>query len=129
MCPPATKRKVVPGLQVRIGNVQGTVSQLRSADRSGAVVVEAVITPEAPIDSATNGTAVKVTLTLQDDASVLTAPAEALVSRLDGTYAVQVQTTDGSTKWLTVELLGVSGGKVALRGDGLTDGTVVLLPA
>ena len=41
---------------------------------------------------------------------------------------MQVKTSDGSTKWLTVELLGVSGGNVALRGDGLTDGTVVLLP-
>ncbi len=127
--PAGDEAQVVPGLQVRIGNVQGTVSQLRSADRDGSVIVEAVITPEAPIDSATNGSAVKVTLTLQDDTGVLTAPAEALVSRLDGTYAVQLQTSDGSTKWLAVELLGVSGGKVALRGDGLTEGTVVLLPA
>jgi hypothetical protein len=72
---------------------------------------------------------VKVTLTLQNDAGVLIAPAEALVSRLDGSYAVQVQTSDGTTEWLTVELLGVSGSNVALRGTDLTDGTVLLLPA
>jgi hypothetical protein len=72
---------------------------------------------------------VKVTLTLQNDAGVLIAPAEALVSRLDGTYAVQAQTADGTTKWLTVELLGVSGGDIAIRGDGVAEGTVLLLPA
>ena len=127
--PAGDESKVVPGLAVQIGDVQGTVSRLRSADRDGTVSVEAVIAPATPIANATNGTAVKVTLTLQDDSGVLLAPAEALVSRLDGTYAVQVQTSDGTTKWLTVELLGVSGGNVALRGTGLTDGTVVLLPA
>jgi len=63
---------------------------------------------------------VKVTLTLQNDAGVLIVPAETLVSRLDGTYAVQAQTSDGSTSWLTVELLGVSGGNIAIRGDGVS---------
>ena len=56
----------------------------------------------------------KVGLTLQDNSGALIAPAEALVSRLDGTYAVEEQSADGSTKWLTVELLGVSGGNVAI---------------
>ena len=119
----------MPGLAVEIGNVQGTVSRLRSENRDGAVVVQAVITPAAAIENATNGSSVKVTLTLQNDAGVLIAPAEALVSRLDGTYAVQLETSDGTTKWLTVELLGVSGANVAIRGDGLSEGTVLLLPA
>ena len=127
--PAGDEAKVVPGLTVGIGNVQGTVSRLRSADRNGTVVVEAVITPATAIENATTGTAVKVTLTLQDDAGVLIAPAEALVSRLDGTYAVQTKTADGTTKWLTVELLGVSGGNVAIRGPEVSEGTVVLLPA
>ena len=80
MCRPATNRRSCPGLAVQIGDVQGTVARLRSADRSGTVVVEAVIAPATPIANATNGTAVKVTLTLQNDAGVLIAPAEALVS-------------------------------------------------
>ena len=92
-------------------------------------MVEAVITPATAIQNATTGTSVKVTLTLQDDAGVFIAPAEALVSRLDGTYAVQAQTADGTTKWLTVELLGVSGGSVAIRGPEVSEGTVLLLPA
>jgi peptidoglycan hydrolase-like protein with peptidoglycan-binding domain len=127
--PAGDEAAVVPGLTVGIGSIQGTVSRLRSANRNGAVVVEAVITPATPIDKATNGTAVKVTLTLQNEAGVLLTPAEALASRLDGTYAVQLQTADGTTKWLTVELLGVSGGDVAIRGTDLTEGTVLLLPA
>ena len=127
--PAGDEAQVVPGLAVGIGDVQGTVSRLRSADRNGAVVVEAVITPATTIANATNGSAVKVTLTLQNDAGVLIAPAEALVSRLDGSYAVQVQTSDGTTKWLTVDLLGVSGANVGIRGDGLSEGTVLLLPA
>jgi peptidoglycan hydrolase-like protein with peptidoglycan-binding domain len=127
--PAGDEAKVVPGLAVAIGNIEGTVSRLRSADRNGSVVVQAVIAPASAIENATGGSTVKVTLTLQNDAGVLIAPAEALVSRLDGTYAVQAQTSDGTTKWLTVELLGVSGGNIAIRGPGVTEGTVLLLPA
>ncbi len=72
--PSGDESQVVPGLSVGIGNVQGTVSRLRSADRNGAVVVEAVITPATAIENATNGTSVKVTLTLQNDTGVLIAP-------------------------------------------------------
>ena len=104
-------------------------SRSRSANRNGSVVVEAVIAPAAAIADAGNGSSVKVTVTLQNNAGALIAPAEALVSKLDGTYAVEEQATDGSTNWLTVELLGVSGGNVAIRGDGVSEGTTVLLPA
>jgi hypothetical protein len=127
--PDGDEALVVPGLTVGIGDVQGTVSRLRSADRDGSVVVEAVIIPSTAIENATNGSSVKVTLTLQNDSGVLIAPAEALVSRLDGSYAVQVQSSDGTTKWATVELLGVSGVNVAIRGADVSEGTVLLLPA
>jgi Putative peptidoglycan binding domain len=127
--PAGDEAQVVPGLTVDIGNVQGTVSRLRSADRDGSVVVEAVITPATAIENATNGSSVIVTLTLQNDSGVLIAPAEALVSRLDGSYAVQVQDSDGTAKWATVELLGVSGVNVAIRGVDVAEGTVLLLPA
>jgi uncharacterized membrane protein YgcG len=127
--PAGDEAQVVPGLSVGIGTVKGTVSRLRSADQNGAVVVEAVVTPAAPIENATNGSDVKVTLTLDNNSGALIAPAEALVSRLDGSYAVQVKTPDGTTKFVTVDLLGVSGGNVAIRGADLTEGTAILLPA
>ena len=126
--PAGDEAHVVPGLSVKIGDVQGTVTQLRSADSNGSVVVEAVITPATAIDGATNGSTVKVSLTLQNATDVLLVPAEALVSRLDGTYAVQVKATDETAHWLAVEIVGVSGGNVAIRADGLTEGTQVLLP-
>jgi Putative peptidoglycan binding domain len=119
---------VVPGLAVKVGDLQGTVAELRSADSDGSVVVEAVVIPASEIEGATNGSTVKVTLTLENAKSVLLVPAEALVSRIDGTYAVQLETTDETTKWLAVEVIGVSGSSVAIRGDGLTEGTAVLLP-
>ncbi len=126
--PSGDEALVVPGLSVMIGDVQGTITQLRSADSNGSVVVEAVITPTTAIDGATNGSTVKVSLTLQNATGVLLAPAEALVSRLDGTYAVQVEATDETVSWLTVEIIGVSGANVAIRADGLTEGTLILLP-
>lgn len=127
--PTGDEAQIVPGLEVKIGQVQGAVTRLRSANRNGSVIVEALITPTTAITGAGNGSAVKVTLTLQNNSGVLIAPAEALVSRLDGTYAVEQQLADGSTKWLTVELLGVSGGKVAIRGTDVGEGTILLLPA
>jgi peptidoglycan hydrolase-like protein with peptidoglycan-binding domain len=127
--PTGDEAQVVPGLAVKIGQVQGSVSRLRSADRNGSVIVEAVIAAAAPIDSAGNGSAVKVTLTLPNNSGVLIAPAEALVSRLDGTYAVQERAADGSTKWVTVELLGVSDGSVAIRGADVSEGAELLVPA
>ena len=65
--PAGDEAQVVPGLAVDLGSVQGTVTRLRSADRDGSVVVEAVITPASAIENATNGSAVTVTLTLQND--------------------------------------------------------------
>ncbi|HEX2783021.1 MAG TPA: peptidoglycan-binding domain-containing protein, partial [Ilumatobacteraceae bacterium] len=76
--PAGDEALVVPGLSVTIGDVQGTVTQLRSAEADGAVVVEAVITPATAIDGATNGSAVKVTLTLENATGVLLVPTEAL---------------------------------------------------
>lgn len=123
---------VVPGLAVKLGSGAGTVTLLRSVERDSAVVVQAVITPSAPIEDVANGGTVKVTITIDalpgDASNVLIAPANALLSHIDGTYAVQVQAADGSVTWCTVELLGVSGNKVAIRGDGIADGTLVLVP-
>ena len=123
---------VVPGLEVTLGTATGTISLLRSVERDGAVVVQAVITPSAPIEGVANGATISVTITRDalpgDAANVLIAPAEALLSHIDGTYAVQVQGADGVATWHTVELLAVSGNKVAIRGDGIADGTLVLVP-
>ena len=120
---------LVPGLAVKVGGADGTVSLLRSVERSGSVVVQAVIVPTAPIANASNGATVKVTVAVTNLADVLLVPSEALVSRLNGSYAVEVVADDGSTSFVDVELLGVSGSKAGIRGDGIAAGTNVLQPA
>ena len=123
---------VVPGLAVTMGSANGTITLLRSVERDGAVVVQAVITPSVPIEGVANGGTVTVTITRDalpgNATNVLIAPAAALLSHIDGTYAVQVQAADGAVTWHSVDLLGVSGSKVAIRGDGIADGTLVLVP-
>ena len=56
------------------------------------------------------------------------APADALVSRLDGTYAMQVGSPDGPHEFLPVTVLAVSGGDVAIQSDQLDEGMTVLVP-
>lgn len=126
--PDGDEAALVPGLVVKIGAGEGTVTLLRSVEREGSVVVQAVITPTAAIEGVGNGQAVTVTVTLGNLDGVLTVPAEALVSRLDGSYALQVVAADGTSSFVAVELLGVAGSQVAVRGDGITAGTEVLQP-
>ena len=71
----------------------------------------------------------KVTVTVVAHDGVLLVPSEALVSRLDGSYALQVVQPDGTATFVTVELLGVAGAKAGVRGEGIAAGTEVLQPA
>jgi peptidoglycan hydrolase-like protein with peptidoglycan-binding domain len=119
---------VVPGFAVKVGDVDGTVTLLRSATQNGAAVVEAIITPSAPISGAANGATVKVTIQHDGLTGVLLAPAAALASRLDGSYAVQVVGAGGTASWVPVEVLATANGNVAIRGAGISDGTKVLQP-
>ncbi len=126
--PDGAEAYMVPGLSVKVGSGDGTVTLLRSLERDGSVVVQAVITPAAAIEGADNGSSVTVTVTTTSLDGVLLVPTEALVSRLDGSYAVQVVADDGTSTFVDVELLGVSGSAAGVRGEGLTAGSEVLQP-
>ena len=117
---------VVPGLTLKVGTVEGTVTELRSVVQNGTATVEAVITPAAPLQGTSNGATVKVTVTRSQTTSVLLVPSAALASRLDGTYAVQVVGADGSATWVTVTVAGNANGETAIKGDGITTATKVL---
>lgn len=119
---------VLPGTAVVVAGTPATVESLRSADESGTIAVQAIISPSAHVDAA-DGSAVKVQLTIEQATGVLLVPADALLSKLDGTYALQTAATDGAHEFVTVELLGVSNGKAGVRGDGLADGDTVWVPA
>jgi multidrug efflux pump subunit AcrA (membrane-fusion protein) len=118
---------VTPGLDVDIAGTAGVVTVLRSAERDSTTVVQALITPIAPLDDAT-GTVVTVRLDVTSATGATVVPAEALVSRLDGTYAVQVGSPDGPHEFLPVTVLAVSGGDVAVQSDQLDEGMTVLVP-
>ncbi len=118
---------VTPGLDVDIAGTAGVVSVLRSAERDSTTVVQALITPTAPLDDPT-GTVVAVRLEVTSAIGATIVPAEALVSRLDGTYAVQVGSPDGPHEFLPVTVLAVSGGDVAVQSDQLDEGMAVLVP-
>ena len=127
---PAEDRAVVGvGLAVEVGGVAGVVSRLRSASGSTDVDVQAVISLDSALE-AQDGAAVTVSFTVTDAEGVFLVPAEALVSRLDGTYAVRAVTTEGLRgDWMTVQPHGVSNGDVAVTGDGIAEGLLVEIPA
>ena len=91
-------------------------------------MVEAVITPTAQISGVTNGATVRVTIQHEGLNGVLLAPAAALASRLDGSYAIQVVNAAGAVSWVPVEVLATANGNVAIRGTGIAEGTKVLQP-
>lgn len=125
--PEEDQQLVAPGTSVDVDGELGTVTVLRSSTADGVVSVVAVIATDAPLAGATAGRAVSVDITTTDAIGVLMVPVEAVASRLDGTYAVQV--VAGSTiEWVTVEILGQAGTRVGIRGDGLAEGTEVVVP-
>ncbi len=126
--PTGSEREIVPGGVVDIDGTAGTVTRLRSSSDSGSVAVQAVIVPQTPLAGATNGSTVTVRLTITEATGVLTVPVEAIASRIDGNHVVEVRAADGTTTWVPIELLGVSGNMAAIRGDGVGEGTTVLLP-
>ena len=118
---------VTPGLDVDIAGTAGVVTVLRSAERDSTTVVQALITPTEPLDDPT-GTVVTVRFDVTSAIGATIVPAEALVSRLDGTYAVQVGSPDGPHEFLPVTVLAVSGGDVAVQSDQLDEGMTILVP-
>ncbi len=74
------------------------------------------------------GTAVTVRLDVTSAIGATIVPAEALVSRLDGSYAVQVGAPDGPHEFVPVTVIAVSGGDVAVQSDQLGEGMTILVP-
>ena len=58
----------------------------------------------------------RVSATLVVAAEVLIVPNEALVSLIDGSYAVQVVLPDGTDRFVTVQVLAATASKAAIEG-------------
>ncbi len=126
--PSADQALFVPGLEVDVAGTTGTVQLLRSSESDGVVVVEAVIAPSSPLTGVENGTTVKVSAKLVLATDVLIVPNEALVSLIDGSYALQVVQPDGSDRFVSVSVLTATASKAAIEGDGIAEGSMVLQP-
>lgn len=118
-----------PGLAVSIGSAPGTVIVLQSIDRNSTAIVQAIVVPDALIDGAENGATLTVSAELVIARDVFLIPSQALVSRVDGTYAVQVVGQNDVVSWTPVTLEGVAGLRAGVLGDGLEDGVTVLAPS
>jgi multidrug efflux pump subunit AcrA (membrane-fusion protein) len=91
-------------------------------------VVEAVVTPRELLADAVPGAEADVTITVEGEPSVLTVPTEAVASRLDGSYAVQLVGPDSQATWVPVDIVATSGQQTAIRGAGIEAGATVLEP-
>jgi len=130
----------VPGLPVTVGGTAGKVIVLQSVDRNSTAIVQAVIVPDALIEGANNGATLTVSAELLIASDVLVVPSQALVSRVDGSYALQVVGGDGAVSWVPVTLEGVAGlragvlpvddgGSKGASAAAIDDGTTILAPS
>jgi hypothetical protein len=123
--PDELESTLAAGTAVQVDDAEGVVSVLRSGESAdGTVGVQAVIAPTAEL-AARPGDAVTVRLDITLAGDVLIVPAEAIVSRIDGTFAVQ---TDAAT-FVTVEVAAVAGGDAGITSDALAADDEVLVPA
>jgi peptidoglycan hydrolase-like protein with peptidoglycan-binding domain len=118
---------VGPGLEVEVDGVTGRVVRLLSVSGGDEVQVRAVVALDEQLDLV-SGSVVTVRLSITRATGVFVVPVEALASRLDGTYAVQVADGGAPGAWLTVIPGEVSGGDVEVAGDGLRGGLEVVVP-
>jgi multidrug efflux pump subunit AcrA (membrane-fusion protein) len=117
---------VQPGITVTLGRGEGTaavVTALRSVERQGSRVVQALVDPGS--EQLAAGATVKVTVVKQRTEDALIVPTKAVASRLDGSYAVEVIGAGGTAAWVAVEVVAVSGTKAAITGPGIAAGVTV----
>jgi hypothetical protein len=125
---------VLPGLQVEVstgtGDVAGVVGVLRAGtdEDTGEVTVQAIVSPDGDLGGAVAGSEVRVEVPVVGASGVLTVPTEAVASRLDGSYAVQLVDEGGARSWVEVDVLGTGGQRTAVRGPGIAEGATVIVP-
>ena len=113
------RANVIPSMRVDLAGTPGTVTRLRSVDGTDGVTVQAVISPDAKLDVDV-GSTIKVTISYDLATGQLVVPTDAVVSRLDGTYALQIlDDTADPDAVRTVVIVAVWGNRTAITGDGL----------
>jgi hypothetical protein len=126
--PEELRSTVEPGLTVEVDGMAATVTRLEGVERDDLLTVDAVITPNDTTEGWAAGDVVKVHVANVILDQALLVPADALVSRIDGTYVLQTSVEPGHHTFVPIEVLGASGGEVAVRGDGVSEGLEVYRP-
>jgi peptidoglycan hydrolase-like protein with peptidoglycan-binding domain len=88
-------------------------------------VAEVEVTLADPAPKEFIGAPVDVIVGVDERADVLTVPVNALLALAEGGYGLEVVGDDGTTEIVAVDTGLFAGGRVEIRGGGITEGTVV----
>jgi peptidoglycan hydrolase-like protein with peptidoglycan-binding domain len=124
--------KTVKGHITSVGTVaESSSSDENSGDQSSSdnATIEVIVTIDKG-QSAAGLDQAPVTVNMESNRTkdVLSVPVAALLAISDDAYAVQVIQPDGTTKTVPVDIGAFADGRVEVRGDGITEGTVVGVP-
>jgi peptidoglycan hydrolase-like protein with peptidoglycan-binding domain len=129
---------VAPGLEVGVelpdgstvpGRVRaiGRVAQAGENGGSATLPVTIDLEPGAPLPDL-DAAPVTVHVVTERHQDVLTVPVNALVALLEGGYAVETVAADGTRAYVAVETGLFEDGRVEVKGGGLADGSLVVVP-
>lgn len=101
-----------------------------TTNSDGAAVVPITVTLNDPSQAGqVSGAPVNVEIVTAVTSGALTVPVTALVALAEGGYAVEVVEEPGSSSLVAVTPGAYAGGRVAVTGEGLTEGMRVVVPA
>jgi peptidoglycan hydrolase-like protein with peptidoglycan-binding domain len=129
---------VSPGASVTIelpdgAQVPGTIRSIGRVARAGENGGPTTVPVTIDVDPAVklpelDAAPVTVHVVTEQHEGVLTVPVNALVALLEGGYAVEVIATDGTHHYVAVKTDVFEDGRVEVKGDGLADGDLVVVP-
>jgi hypothetical protein len=91
-------------------------------------VTASIVDPETVAGTVLGGSSVDVLATRPITEAGLVVPVEAIFRTDVAGHTVEILGIDGSTEFVEVEVLGKSGRDVAIAGEGLAEGVIVISP-
>lgn len=113
------------------GSGGGSVNQQGASSTTSSSSVDVTVSVTDPkVDAEPDQTPVSIAFTSNGAKGVLAAPVTALIALAGGGYALEVQDSSGATHLVATKPgLYAVGGLVEVTGDGIADGTTVVIPA
>jgi peptidoglycan hydrolase-like protein with peptidoglycan-binding domain len=105
----------------------GTVATAGEEHQPATIAVTVTLSDQSRLGTLDEAP-VSVSLVSATAANVLTVPVAALVALAEGGYGVQV-VTGSTSEYVAVQLGMFASGRVAITGDGITEGTLVGIPS